>query len=406
MTLQLDTTRLFDDAASAQDAAASAHSAPWLRRHLSAPALGIDVVAIVVAMLLSAAARQHLNVFEPRDLVVDSVLILGPVILGGWIASIGIAGGYQPEVLGAGTEEFKRTLNASLAAAGLVGVGCFLAKFPLSRAFYLITFGVGIVLVLTGRAGYRYLVHTLRRNGALTQRVLISGSAGHVDEVAAVLRREPWLGYEIVGAALPATSRAEQTMSGIAVFGTCYEAASLVKQVNADVLLLAGGACDSAGELRRTLWELEDESVQVIVAPGVSDVSRERVSVRPVGGLPLVHIDPPTWHDASRWGKRSFDLVGSMMLLIFLSPLLAFAAVWIKVHDGGPVIFKQVRIGRNGPEFSCLKFRSMVTDAEDHLSRLHEEQHYSGGLFKMRLDPGSPRLAAGYGGSRSMNFPS
>jgi exopolysaccharide biosynthesis polyprenyl glycosylphosphotransferase len=171
------------------------------------------------------------------------------------------------------------------------------------------------------------------------------------------------------------------------VFGTCDNATALVEQTQADVIFFAGGALSSAGELRRIVWELEDQAVQVVVAPSVTDVSGERIKVRPVGGLPLMHIDPPTWTDASRWGKRIFDLVGSAAIVALLSPLLLFVAAQVRLHDGGPVLFRQTRTGRRGEEFSCLKFRTMVVDAEARLAQLHTEQGYERGLFKMKDDP-------------------
>ena len=106
-----------------------------------------------------------------------------------------------------------------------------------------------------------------------------------------------------------------------------------------------------------------------------------------MGGLPLIHIEPPTWSDASRWGKRTFDLVGSSLLILAFAPLLAFTALQVKAHDRGPVFFRQIRTGKDGEAFSCLKFRTMCVDAEARLAALHAQTGYTGGLFKMQDDP-------------------
>ena len=87
----------------------------------------------------------------------------------------------------------------------------------------------------------------------------------------------------------------------------------MITASDADLVFFAGGALTSAGQLRRIVWDLEKADVQVVVAPSVTDVSGERIKVRPVGGLPLMHIDPPRATDAARWGKRLFDLVGSTL---------------------------------------------------------------------------------------------
>lgn len=344
-----------------------------------------DLGAVACAIALAAFSREHL--FEDGAMVFDSVLVVGPLMLLGTVAGVAVLGGYRPEVFGAGTDEFKRVFNAGLLAAGLTGVGCYLANFPLSRGFFLIAFGVGVPATVTGRWLLRRALHSARRRGVLTQRVLIAGSPSHVDEVAAVIRRESWLGYHVVGALTPATHERATTHSGLPVFGDCEQVSAIAAEAEADVVFFAGGAFESAGELRRRVWELESAPVQVVVAPSVTDISSDRVKVRPVGGLPLMHIDPPTWTDASRWGKRAFDVVGAGVLLVLLAPAFAVIALLVKRDDGGPVLFRQNRIGRNGEEFDCLKFRSMVPDAEARLAALHAAAGHSDGLFKMKDDP-------------------
>jgi exopolysaccharide biosynthesis polyprenyl glycosylphosphotransferase len=106
-----------------------------------------------------------------------------------------------------------------------------------------------------------------------------------------------------------------------------------------------------------------------------------------VGGLPLLHVDRPRSQEALRWAKRTFDIVGSAAILALAAPLMLWTAWKIKRHDGGPVLFRQTRVGADGSYFTCLKFRSMVIDAERILANLHDEIGYDGGLFKMKQDP-------------------
>jgi lipopolysaccharide/colanic/teichoic acid biosynthesis glycosyltransferase len=81
-------------------------------------------------------------------------------------------------------------------------------------------------------------------------------------------------------------------------------------------------------------------------------------------------------------------VVVTSLLLFGVTPVFLFVAAAIKLHDGGPVFFRQTRTGRDGLEFSCLKFRTMVSDAEERLKVLHEEHQYDGvGLFKLKADP-------------------
>ena len=78
----------------------------------------------------------------------------------------------------------------------------------------------------------------------------------------------------------------------------------------------------------------------------------------------------------------------SSLLLFGIAPVFLMLAAAIRLHDGGPVFFRQTRTGRDGIEFSCLKFRTMVVDAEERLKLLHDEHGYDGvGLFKVKDDP-------------------
>ncbi|MFE5128525.1 sugar transferase, partial [Bacillus mobilis] len=86
--------------------------------------------------------------------------------------------------------------------------------------------------------------------------------------------------------------------------------------------------------------------------------------------------------------KRFIDIFGSLCGIILLSPIFLIVAVLIKIEDPkGPVLFKQVRIGKSEKEFGMYKFRSMVTDAEDQLKDLLQHNEVSGAMFKMKDDP-------------------
>jgi exopolysaccharide biosynthesis polyprenyl glycosylphosphotransferase len=356
--------------------------------YLAPTAFVIDVLAVSVAGAAAALGRDRLAIFDASSVQVSDTLgYAGPLMMGGWLLMLWLVGGYSSDVFGAGTDEYKRVLNASVLAAGLVGVGAYLAKFQLSRGFFLLLFFIGVPTLILGRFLLRRALYAARTRGALQQRVVIAGTPSHVDEVARVLRRETWLGYDVVGALVPSAGSTPETRAGVPVVGTPDQLLQAVDVADADVIFIAGGALDSSAQLRRIAWELEERDVQVIVAPSVTDVSAERVRVRPVGGLPLMHIDKPRAVHASRAGKRCFDVVGSLGLLVLFAPLLVVAAVWVKLHDRGSVLFAQERTGRDGSTFRCFKFRSMVVDAEQRLTELHALVGHEDGLFKMEEDP-------------------
>lgn len=85
--------------------------------------------------------------------------------------------------------------------------------------------------------------------------------------------------------------------------------------------------------------------------------------------------------------KRLIDTIFSLTGIILLSPIFLIVSVLIKIDSKGPVIFAQERVGKNGKHFKMYKFRSMIPDAEKHLTELKEKNEMSGPMFKMKEDP-------------------
>jgi exopolysaccharide biosynthesis polyprenyl glycosylphosphotransferase len=146
----------------------------------------------------------------------------------------------------------------------------------------------------------------------------------------------------------------------------------------------------SASAFNRLARQLEDQDAQLVVVPGLTDVSAARMNLRPVGGLPLVYVESPRALLAMRWSKRLFDVVGAAAALLLAAPVMAVIALAIRIEDRGPVVFKQVRVGLKGQPFNFYKFRSMAVDAEQRLPQLQSE--LSGVLFKIKSDPRVTRV--------------
>jgi exopolysaccharide biosynthesis polyprenyl glycosylphosphotransferase len=218
-------------------------------------------------------------------------------------------------------------------------------------------------------------------------RVLAVGGPSGINEVADALRRDRYVGYEVVGACLPSGIAVEPDRYPVPVVGMVGDTRRLCDELGADTVLVARGGFDSALELRRIAWELEGSNIDLVVVPSLTDVAGPRIHMRPVAGLPLLHVEQPQAGNASGVSKRLFDLVFASAALMVLSPLLLVVAVLVKLQDGGPVLFRQSRVGRTGQRFGMIKFRSMVMDAEERLAELAAANEADGVLFKMKEDP-------------------
>lgn len=349
--------------------------------------VSIDLSIILAVTIVAAISRNSLAFFPEIGGIGENVERAAAFIVVGWLAALWIAGAYDETYFAAGADEYRRVLNATVGAAALVGIGCYLARFPLSRGFYILLFALGLPLLLLGRFIARRFIQRLRRRNRLTRRVLIAGAPRHIEGIAKVLERESWLGYSTVGCVTAYDHHYPETRTGIPILGRTADVVDIVADLDVDTLMIAEGAFAHGGSLRQTTWELESlRGLQIAVVPALTDVSAQRVEIRPIAGLPLVYVGHPRAQDAAHWLKRTFDVVGSLVLLMLSSPLWLWVALRVKLDDRGPVLFRQVRVGRNGDTFECLKFRTMVMNAEAMLPAL------GGGddgevLFKMRADP-------------------
>ncbi|MBL0749115.1 sugar transferase [Nocardioides baculatus] len=346
----------------------------------------MDLAMIAIATVLAIRFRVSLSIFDTAGDVLENSALASVFFVGTWLVMLVFFGTYELDVFGAGTEEFKLVVNASFFTAALVATMAFLMQYPLSRGFFVLLFPIGVLLLVLGRLLTRRLIQRFRAAGHFNEKVLLVGTPGYIGEIHTVLAREKWLGYQVMGCLVPSDyAGLETTSTGIPVLGHSEEVRAVVDELNPDIVFFTAGAVSSSTALRRLAWDLEDHAhVQIIVAPNVTDVSSERVRIRPVAGLPLMHLGRSRSQLATNDAKRAFDVVGALAILAVLWPLLLGLMLWIKRHDGGPALFRQTRVGREGAEFTCLKLRSMSVDAEQRLTEVEARDHV---LFKSTEDP-------------------
>jgi exopolysaccharide biosynthesis polyprenyl glycosylphosphotransferase len=216
------------------------------------------------------------------------------------------------------------------------------------------------------------------------RRVIVVGHELAVVAITRQLRRERFHGLEVVGACLP--PRHDGNV-GLPVYGTFDDVADAVEAAGADTVVVLSCPELDGHVLRRLAWRLERDDVDLIVASALIDVAGARTTIRPVDGLPMLHVEHPRLDGGARAVKEIVDRVGAVLLILLLGPLLLAVALGVRLSSPGPVFFRQVRVGRDGRPFRMVKFRSMYLDAEARLAELRHLNEYDGVLFKMRDDP-------------------
>ncbi len=345
-----------------------------------------QMVAVDAACALLAGVVALLGRFAgtPQPVLYVTTTAGLPLI---WIAWVAAAGGYDPRFIGLGSEEFRRIINAAFSLTAAIAIVSYALKIDFARGYVLIAVPALGAADTTARYLLRQRLHRQRERGLHMRRVTAVGHAGAVADLIVQLRRERFHGLEVANACVAEVGDAVAEVAGVPVLGGLADAARVAAATGADtVAVLACPEMDGV-TLRRLAWELEKEGTDLCVAPALMDVAGPRTTIRPVAGLPLLHVDHAELTGA-KWAVKSFvDKAVATAALGLLSPLLAFITIAIVTRDGGPVLFSQTRIGKDGQPFTVLKFRTMVPDAERRMPEILPLNEGDGLLFKMRRDP-------------------
>jgi exopolysaccharide biosynthesis polyprenyl glycosylphosphotransferase len=344
-------------------------------------AVAVDIACALVAGLLAFELRFDTQRYRPVVYLIFTGLL--PVF---WVASVALAGGYDARFIGVGSDEFRKILSAGVNLTAVVAIASYAAKFDFARGYALLSLPMVTVLDLVLRHRLRKRLHKLRGRGACMRRVVAIGHAPAVADLIAVLRRDTYHGLAVVGACLAGGTMLHE-IAGVPVYGGLGNVTSAVGQLGADTVAVLACPELNGVRLRELAWELERTATDMCVAPALMDVAGPRTTIRPVAGLPLLHVDHPELAGGKRVVKSVFDRLVAMTALILLSPLFVVIMLAIKLTDWGPVFFRQTRVGKNGHTFRVWKFRTMVVDAEQRKAELAELNEAAGALFKIRQDP-------------------
>jgi exopolysaccharide biosynthesis polyprenyl glycosylphosphotransferase len=359
----------------------AADPAAWTGRYLRGVAAADFLCALaagVFALLIRFDGEPQL----PSHYLAFTLIL--PVI---WLFAMALAGTYDARFIGVGSDEFRRVLNAAVSLTAAVAIIAYLTKTQVARGYVVIALPTAAMLDLSARYWLRKRLHRLRGAGLCMRRAVAVGHREAVDSLITELRRDHYHGLDVVAVCLPDGRLTSQDVEGVAVHGNLNDVALAVRQSGADTVAVLGCPEMDGLRLRRLAWELEKTATDLCVAPALLDVAGPRTTIRPVAGLPLLHVDHPELAGAKQVIKALFDKMAAAVGLLLLAPLFALIALTIRFRDGGPVLFRQTRVGKNGRTFTVYKFRTMVVDAEERKAQLVRSNEHDGVLFKIRSDP-------------------
>jgi exopolysaccharide biosynthesis polyprenyl glycosylphosphotransferase len=349
----------------------------------------VIVIAVGLAQILRFGATASSAQLHNSRLTYSLISV---VLIVSWELALRIFQARAPRVTGSGAEEYRRIARASLSLFGLVAIVAYLGHLELARGYLIVALPLGLSMLLLSRWRWRKWLIKQREAGLYSSRVLVVGSHQAAVTMAKIFQREPGAGYRVVGVCVPRSSQSPGQRvvidgQAVPVLGDEHSVFRALELTQADTLAISNTEFLGVEGMRALAWQLEATSVELVVSAGVVDVAGPRLRIRPVAGLPLLHVDKPQFRGANRLAKLAVDLLGASLVLIATVPVTLLAAVAIKCTSRGPLLYKSERIGLNGQSFGMLKFRTMSVVAESRREELMSQNEAAGPLFKMRHDP-------------------
>ena len=350
-----------------------------------------DIVVVIVAVGVALLGRFGVDSSRVNVLgyFTDYWVVAGVIALT-WIGALAAYRSRDLRIIGSGTSEYKRVSSATAMLFGLIAIVMLVLKVDVARGFVIIAFPVGLVCLLLGRKLWRAWLLRQRSHGAYTAATVIVGPRLDVERTLRTILTNTGSAYRPVGVILqdPEPDAAiTVSRQAIPVIGSIDDVAGAVRSNEVDAVIVAGQPSGGGDFIRDLGWALERTDAELMIASRLANVAGPRIHFRPADGMPLMHVELPSYEGGKHLVKRALDVAVSALALIILWPLFVVLAILIKHEDSGPVYFRQSRVGRNGAPFSMIKFRSMVPHAEERLAELADKSDGNGILFKLIDDP-------------------
>lgn len=311
-------------------------------------------------------------------------LIVSMLLPFAMVGVLALARAYDRRLLYVGTDEYDRVIRGGLALIAGIAASSYALGLPTARTYVLVALPAATATVVVTRFAQRKWLHRRRERGKYLRRVIVVGHEPAVVAITRQLHRQRFHGLEVIGACLPTGGDGLLSMP---VFGTFDDVSEAVRRSGADTVIVLSCPELDGHRLRRMAWRLEGDDVDMIVASALLDVAGDRTTLRPIDGLPMLHVDHPRLSGGSRIIKELVDRAAAAVLIAVLAPLFLAIGWMIRRGSPGPVLFRQVRVGRGGRTFRIYKFRTMYADAEERLADMGHLNENDGVLFKMRDDP-------------------
>jgi exopolysaccharide biosynthesis polyprenyl glycosylphosphotransferase len=318
---------------------------------------------------------------------------LGVLLLLSWYAAFAAQGLYTSHRLATQAKEIIEIARAVAICSLSLLVAAEIGHWATVGLRTIGAFGfVGFVLITAMRLALRYNLRRLRERGRNLKSLVIVGAGMRGRRFAAHIKRRHDLGYKIIGYVDSDSVYEDWTGGGAIHLGTIEDLPRIIANEVIDEVAVALPIKSHYSQIERAVSLLEEQGITTHVLSDLFPQKLARAQSVDFDGVPIVtlgSVPPFSWRTEA---KRLIDLTVATILLMASAPLLALAAIAVKLDSRGPIFFIQERVGFNKRRFRMIKFRTMTLDAEERMKEIEHLNEKSGPIFKIRNDPRITRV--------------
>lgn len=373
---------------------------PLWRYIYVAALVAVDVLVMLLSLVICFAFNPGAYDTVTRAMPIWAFLLAYCVI---GLLCLAFAGAYHRHVMAEGYELYTKLINAAIFTIVLASCVAFMLNLQLPRTALIIAPLVGLVCELVARWMMRCLLHHHRRRGECKYTTVIVGSSEGINRTLRLMRRNSALGYMPVAvcpiapdprmddAYVVTNFVADPDIEGadklrVLSFGSRF--ARTIERMGVQEVYIADVLSRDSKLLHAMSLAIESLGIELAISVSLADISGHRLHLRNSAEQQVLIASLPQYRTTTYVIKRIIDIVLSAVALVVSSPIMLGVAIAIKLDDGGPVLFKQTRVGIHGKPFTMYKFRSMVTNAEEIKAKLAAESGQTDRfIFKLKDDP-------------------
>jgi exopolysaccharide biosynthesis polyprenyl glycosylphosphotransferase len=361
------------------------------KRLLSLGLVLADVLLINVALAISHWVRYDLQWFRAVDPAFDApfsaYIPFGVVLTALLLIAYKLEGVYDHRRGASWFDEFYSVVNGTTTGIVIMVVVIFIYR-PLvySRLLFFYTGVLIIALLGFSRLVKSIVLRKLRQRGIGVVRTLIVGAGEVGRTIMRNIVAQPGLGYQVVGFVDDNPEKGHKDIGRFKGLGSIDNLPRIVQEESIDEVIITLPWMYHR-KIISIMTQCEREGVRAFLVPDLFQMSLSRMDVDDLGGVPMIGVKEISITGWKSVTKRAIDFTIALVGLIVLSPLMLLIALAIKLDSPGPVLFRQIRVGKGGRQFVLHKFRSMWEGAEEEQEKLTDLNEAEGPIFKIRHDP-------------------